>query len=602
MGKRVFVFVVLGLLTLFGLLHPLMQNAQSSHITDPVTITDYKADSTIGANGTLVTTEHITASFPSGRHGIFRFFDISDTDNPHVRLIPEVATVTMDGAPEPYTQNWEGQGRFLVLKIGDANSYVGFGTHNYTISYSIPGVLAPVSAGAQQTFTSTQGQPSNAQSVYHGYVVAPGWQLDIDKAEVDVQLPGIAEQVQCTAGAGIASAITRGPCDITGVGTDEVTLSASNIPPFSGMNTRISLPTPAPKQVTVPWAVKWDPILGRTPWVVALVGVLTAIGAFMGYRWAHTTKEETPGLPVMYEPPHGLGPVQTVFITNEEVGSHALTATLFYLADQKAVTLEHREDDSWLATSTGDAAAWSNLDPVTAEIAGSLNLSPTAGTWFLADGSKDNGQNLLTAQRRVPGQAENWSMQSGLVMSAPRERLGKFLWFASIVCAAIAFFMLGPTMWGLPFAAFGLAGVGFLRSGVGMRRTATGREAWSRAGGFERLLSTPSAEDRFDFAARKDLFISFIPYAVAFGVADKWAQKYRMAMNSEPPVPMWYPVMVGTNMSPWSNGSGGFGDIDRAINSSISNYQASQVPSGGSGGGFGSIGGGGGGGGGGGSW
>ena len=113
--------------------------------------------------------------------------------------------------------------------------------------------------------------------------------------------------------------------------------------------------------------------------------------------------------------------------------------------------------------------------------------------------------------------------------------------------AAIGFlgWLGGPTLHGLPFAAFALGGVGLQQSGVGARRTALGRGIWSRAGGFERLLSTPSSEDRFDFAARKDLFIAFIPYAVAFGVADRWADKYRVATGQEPPIPGWYPYSTG---------------------------------------------------------
>ena len=87
--------------------------------------------------------------------------------------------------------------------------------------------------------------------------------------------------------------------------------------------------------------------------------------------------------------------------------------------------------------------------------------------------------------------------------------------------------------------------VAHLATGATTRRTPAGRELWSRAAGFRRLLATPSSEDRFDYAARQDLYIAYIPYAVAFGVADKWAAKYRAATNTEPPVPWWYPVPVG---------------------------------------------------------
>ena len=72
---------------------------------------------------------------------------------------------------------------------------------------------------------------------------------------------------------------------------------------------------------------------------------------------------------------------------------------------------------------------------------------------------------------------------------------------------------------GLPFAAFFLATARSWVDGVGTRRTAAGRELWSQAGGFHRMLATDSAETRFDFSARRDLYTAYVPFAVAAGAA-----------------------------------------------------------------------------------
>src|SRR6188508_836655 len=56
--------------------------------TDVVRITDYRADFTVTSGGRLDATETITAFFPPGRHGIFRFWDVVDQGDPHVRLVP----------------------------------------------------------------------------------------------------------------------------------------------------------------------------------------------------------------------------------------------------------------------------------------------------------------------------------------------------------------------------------------------------------------------------------------------------------------------------------------------------------------------------------
>jgi hypothetical protein len=49
-----------------------------------------------------------------------------------------------------------------------------------------------------------------------------------------------------------------------------------------------------------------------------------------------------------------------------------------------------------------------------------------------------------------------------------------------------------------------------------------GRE-WAAS---KRVLATPSAEDRFDFSGRNELYSAYIPWAVAFDCAKEWAAKY----------------------------------------------------------------------------
>ena len=85
--------------------------------------------------------------------------------------------------------------------------------------------------------------------------------------------------------------------------------------------------------------------------------------------------------------------------------------------------------------------------------------------------------------------------------------------------------------------AFAIGGASLLATGCEHQRTKAGRDLWSRVGGFRRILSTPSAKDRFDFSGRKDLYTAYIPWAVAFGCADQWAAKYRIEIGQEPPVP-----------------------------------------------------------------
>ncbi|WP_150116573.1 DUF2207 domain-containing protein, partial [Williamsia herbipolensis] len=68
--------------------------------TESATITDYQAQFDVARDGTLRATETLRVDFPLYRHGIFRFFDVVDPNNPDARLVPKDIGVTRDGRPD----------------------------------------------------------------------------------------------------------------------------------------------------------------------------------------------------------------------------------------------------------------------------------------------------------------------------------------------------------------------------------------------------------------------------------------------------------------------------------------------------------------------
>lgn len=599
--KRAIATVLLVIMTCVGLFWPVVlgvtkSSGSSTTQVDPVTVTNYQGQFDVAADGELTAKETLTATFPSGRHGIFRFFDVTTQADPHVRLEPTVTGITMDGSAVPVSYSWEND-RYYVAKIGDPNVFVSPGSHTYVISYTVPGAIFPASTGDSSYLSSEGTNTEPAQSVFYWNVVANGWRMPIKKANVTVNLPSPSGQVQCTSGAS-GTANSQGPCVITGAGSKTITLAGANLPPTSGMTVRAAMATPAPAQVRVPWTLAYDPVFGRSLTMVIIVGLLTVIGAVVGLIWGRSTREPEPGFPVMYAPPKDLGPVQTVYMATEDIGEHALVSSIMRAADQDLVKL-YQNGSAWTVQGITTPEFWAATDPVTQQVGTSLGVQTYAAT-ITSDGSVLAGTKIKSAVGRIKPTTSSWAESSGFTVKAPIESIGKLLWFVSIILAGVGFIgWLGPTMYGLPFAGFAIGGVVLIGTGVGTRRTETGRRLWSESAGFRRLLSTPSSEQRFDFAADKNLFISYLPYAVAFGVADKWAEKYRVEMGEEPPIPLWYPYGYIGGASMFSGG-GGFDSFESSLSSSIGAYEASQSSSssGGGGGGFG----GGGGGGGGGSW
>src|SRR5690348_2080897 len=119
-------------LIVFGLTWPAVMNGnpQAGDVDDPVVISNYRAEFVIDADGQLDAVETITGEFPSGRHGIFRYWDVANQNNPALRQEPEVQEVLLDGQPADYTMLWEND-RFRVAKIGDPDRTLDWGSHEF---------------------------------------------------------------------------------------------------------------------------------------------------------------------------------------------------------------------------------------------------------------------------------------------------------------------------------------------------------------------------------------------------------------------------------------------------------------------------------------
>ena len=605
--KRVLLSIGVLVLTLIGLLWPAvsMPTRGGAAADDPVVVTDYRTEYTVDRNGTLTASETLATRFPSGRHGIFRYWDLVDTTDSGVRLEPKDIEVTMDGSDVPFELSWESRGRFRVARIGDADSYVSPGIHTYRIEYRVEGVLADGGDPVGESGSASWGGAGTSRLIWR--VVPDGWDMRIMRSTNTVNLPAEPTAFSCAAGDGTECTVSA-PSPTTRVVTTGV------LDPRTGVATRADLPMAAPERTTLPWSIESDRILGTSVPVLVTLLVLAAIGFVVGLLWALRSRERSPLLPVMYGPPDDpttagrvLSPVQTYYVAYEKMPKHALVATLFHLAEQGAVALSRDDSGTWTVTSKMTPDRLAALDPAAGAVVSALGLGQ-AGAVFAADRSVSAGSRLSTATTALSTSVSVWGVTSQTIKHSPFEKLGRIAVLAAMVCAAVAMILLPATVMGLPFAAFAVGGAGLFVSGVGTRRTRLGREVWSRAGGFERLLSTPSNLDRLDFSADKELFTSFIPYAIAFDCADAWAAKYRHATGQEPPEPSWFgPGLYMYGSAGLMGGSGGMSAIDgfeQSLSSSISAYTASQSSSsgGGFGGGGGGFGGGGGGGGGGGSW
>jgi uncharacterized membrane protein YgcG len=559
-----------------------MDVSTGSEASEPSTITDYRADFVVDEDGDIHVTETLVIDGLFTKHGIFRFMDRADPTAPSTRREPYDVSVTLDGEEEHFEELKEEHRRITNVKIGKATVNLGMGEHTYVIKYSMHDAIQP-------------GQGVDEESQFYWSLIPTGWMQDIEQSTLTVDLPvDSSDEVQCAVGIGE----TEG-CEVTGAGTENLTVTTGPLADHTPVTIKTGLDLPTPDQdKDVPWSAKWDRTLSSNPVLLGIVLLMGLAAAVIGVVAARTSYERNPQFPLMYAPPDGVGPAQAKYIFTESIGQEDYVATLMYAAEQGAIDLQ-KNGEAWTITDKQGAQGWAGLDEVTLGIA---HLLGGPGTTFVA-APKDvsAGERLKTEIASFDENVKDWARKSGNLVSSGLGGFGGLLVFASLILVLVIAIWnpLNMTMLAVIPGAFAITGMPLMRTGSGTKRTAQGRDLWSRVGGFHRVLSTPSSQERFDFSGRQELYTKNVPWAVALGCADEWAAKYRTEMATEPPTPSYFGAYHGASAGILVNSM--VSDFNSTVSSAISSYQATQSSSS-SGGGGGFSGGGGGGGGGGGSW
>lgn len=556
------VVVVLAVLAVW-FLQPFAANDRT---TDSARISRYDVAMDLSSSGDLSSVETIETQMPGGKRGIFKIFDLGDPRRAGVEHPVELESITRDGASENYTEV-SGGSRTRTVRIGAESVILEPGPHTYEIRSRTSEVFEPGDDG---------------ETLWWWDVVGSGWQMEMGQVDVRVTLPAEPLRAECVQGEDT-------PCTAV-VDGSTLTVSTGPLDPYTPVTLRVAFPEDA---VATPQSGDSQLL------TIVLAAVAAAIAAALGVALYRATHEKEPGFPVLFEPPAGVPPAVGVKVLDEKRSADEMQATLYDLGERGVVRLEG-DDDSWsvhrLAESPSTPLSGGELAMLSA-----LGLA-SAGSSFVVSKSEEAGRRLGDASSALSAGVDADTSRY-LVSSAPgclAKALSALCLLATVGLAG--FWLFGDALWRpwplLAFTSvFALVSMGMLVDpGVATKRTAEGREVWSRTGGFARFLTTDSAESRFDAAKHMEWYPRYLPWALALGSADAWARRFE-TQGVAVPTPTWLL---------WSGTGHGFsnhrmGDsFNAAIAGASAAYAASQVSTGGGGGGF--SGGSGGGGGGGGSW
>jgi uncharacterized protein (TIGR04222 family) len=303
-----------------------------------------------------------------------------------------------------------------------------------------------------------------------------------------------------------------------------------------------------------------------------------------------------------FEPPDKLRPAEIGVLLDESADTLDCTATIIDLAVRGYLRIEEVEKDSILPFGIGNSTDWRFV-----RLQNSTGLAPYEQA--LLDGLFHRGSpvelsdlktKMHTYLQRSQNELYDDVKEKGWFPVRPDH--ARWAWrgiaIGPLVLGGgmtwVAGYQLGAGLIFLPLVITGA--VLLLIAGAMPRRTAAGSEALRRILGFREYLVTAETH-RQQFNEQRNIFATYLPFAMVFGCVDKWANALA-ALGIEPSQATsgWYTGYHAMNMAAFSSHMSTFAS---QVSSTIVSTPGGSGKSGFGGGG---SSGGGGGGGGGGSW
>lgn len=592
-------------------------------------VKSFQIDYTVTPDGVLQVKETIAYSFgSSGRHGIYRDLVIREpwVDDDAKDQKYEVSNITVDspsGASDEYsteiTKSNHDRYQTLRIKIGSANETIPGYDATYVITYDVRGALRHFDDHSELYWDAT----------------GSSWEAILNQVEVNVSVPEGVQQTECFQGQAGSTKDCASTVTSDGEGTfaannlirgEQMTVVAGIKPGVVSNDTPIVVDAPSWMEregVTVP-----SLITSAAATVIAIVtAVLYSKNGNRDQRFAGLPPGTFPPagvagqpvkddlaedqIPVAFSPPR-IPVAEGGLLIDAKATTTETAATLIDLAVRGGVRIEN-DGDSQSAVLVNPAAATAPHEQMLMS-----GLFP----------SLQPGDSV--ALRRAPVGDQTMRRAHDAMIKALRDQVTQRQWYLRMPrqfgtgvsangCACmsmLALLMAGVGLMGTVTAAVTgglgravvvavpvIAMVVALGTWVGKRsrgqRNPAGRAVTDQVIGFRTYLATAEAE-QLRFEEGEDIFSKYLPWAIVFGLADRWQQvcAQLVAAGRISPDPYWY---SGPSYftSGWTAG---------ALSSTVaSTFDPPPTPSSSSGGGSssgfsGGSSGGGGGGGGGGSW
>ncbi len=309
--------------------------------------------------------------------------------------------------------------------------------------------------------------------------------------------------------------------------------STKNFEAFENMTIVLAIP---PKTISPP------SILNKILWNLKDYGILFLIPItiiIMTLLWRNSKKDDgTISNTIMphYQPPKDLLPSETGVIIDNLLDSRDITATIIDFAIKGFLQIKEIEEKNFFKNQTDYELKLLKPYETNKEFEEIIlkTLFPI---------NKENEKILLSSlqnkfqkrYKKIEKSIKNQLVTDGYYYESPTKTRSKYLSVGGIII--FIGFILGEI---IPFAFFSLLISGLTINIIGFKiakRTRKGIENYYKLKGLYEYIKT-AEKDRLKFQEEENImFEKLLPYAVAFGLATKWAKTFEGVIKSPP---NWY--------------------------------------------------------------
>ncbi|NGP52103.1 DUF2207 domain-containing protein [Thioalkalivibrio sp. XN8] len=465
-------------------------------------ILDYQGEIEVHADATMTVSETIAVQAEGNmiRRGIFRDFptDYRDRYGNRYRVGFEVLEVRRNGQPEPWHTERRSNG--VRVYAGSADRRLEPGRHEYVIRYRTDRQL---------------GFFDDHDELYWN-VTGTGWDLPIDAARALVRLPDSvpADAIRATAFTGPQG--SREQAYEAGLEGQSVRIAAGRpLGPREGLTIVVSWPKGHVDEPTAEERLGWL-LRDNRGLLLAGSGLLVVLG-YLGWAWRRYGLDPPRGVIFPhYEPPGGYSPASARFISRMGYDNRAFVAAVVNLAVKGHVEIFESDGDYTLQrASSGEALAAGEKALLAALFEDGPKVELEQDNHRLLAGAKQAHRKALKRDYE-----KIYFITNGTLLLPAA---GAILGLGIAVGLLEAWRPLVFVLFGLMIAALPLF-YWLLRA-----PTARGRRLMDKLEGFKSYLEVAEKDElnlRNPPEKTPELFERYLPFALALGVEQAWAEKF----------------------------------------------------------------------------